>query len=146
MHLTNGIQRQEEIKSFLKICLNVFMFCRDFLHTVYSQVNSIMGHFNTSDLASNSSGPLGAIMFVLYETLLIHIWINLLIVIICDVHDQVRVQVSAILFCILQHLNHYSSQLLSKIMNICISVYIAPSFDWFCQTKDKLGQNIVQNF
>ena len=61
-------------------------------------MNSIMGHFNTGELGSSSAGPLGAIMFVVYEMLLVNIWLNILVVIICDVHAEVGLEKGGLIF------------------------------------------------
>ena len=71
------------------VFLYVFFFCcRDFLHTSYSQMTSIFGYFRSNDLTSEV-GLLGAIMFVLYQVLLVHIWLNIFIVLVCDAHAEV---------------------------------------------------------
>ena len=62
---------------------------RDYLHACYSQLISILGKFDTNEIVS-VGGTFGRIIFMVYQLILLYIFINLLVAILNETIGDIR--------------------------------------------------------
>ena len=62
---------------------------RDYLHSVYAQLISILGKFDTNEIAT-VGGSFGRVVFMFYQLIMLFLFINLLVAILNDTIGDIR--------------------------------------------------------